>query len=234
MLQGLISRLTQAGFEPVALPLLRIEPIDIDSAQAAAIRSTLLNLDLFQKVIFISRNAARLGSEMIDHYWPQLPLGVEWIAIGPGTAEVLEEAGINAEINSGVDSEALLASPQLQELAEQRILLVKGVGGRVLLEHTLRQRGARVETIEIYQRVPCRYSDAELAQRFERPIDAVLLTSSESVQAYADLGVTQNSLVVVPSARVARQAETLGFNDVVTASGASDEAMLGALDSRFN
>lgn len=232
--QGVISRLQEAGFEPVSLPLLKIEPIDIESAEAGAIRNSILNLDLYSKVIFISRNAARIGADLIDQYWPQLPIGIDWMAIGQGTADQLAAFGIQASVNPGVDSEALLAAPQLQELTEQRILLIKGSGGRELLQQTLEARGGQVDCIEVYQRRGCSYTETELAERFNESVDAALLTSGEALNSFHQLSLAADMPLVVPSERVALQAAQLGYTEVITATGASDEAMLAAVAQRFS
>lgn len=240
--QGAISRLRAAGYDPVSLPLLRIDAVDIESRDAGPIRNSILNLDLYTKVIFISRNAAHIGAELIDQYWPQLPVGVEWLAIGQGTADQLAAFGIEATVNPGVDSEALLDTPQLQELSDQRILLIKGVGGRDLLQHALEARGAQVDTAEVYQRSVCSYTEAELAEKLgtklgaklSKMVDAALLTSGEALQALKKLGLACDTVLVVPSDRVALQAAKLGYTDVVTANGASDEAMLAAVAQRLS
>jgi uroporphyrinogen-III synthase len=232
--QGALSRLTEAGYEPVSLPLLQIEPIDIDAPESGWIRTAVLNLDLYSKVIFISRNAARIAAELIDQYWPQLPVGVEWIAIGQSTANELRHLDIEAVVNSGIDSEALLDASQLQELAGQRILLLKGVGGRELLQQQLEARGAQVDAAELYQRTPCSYTATQLTERIAQPAEAVLLTSGESLQAYDALTMPKSLLLVVPSERVAQQAHRLGYTDISTATGASDDAMLAALEQRFS
>ena len=233
--QGATDLLTAAGYECISLPLLSITPIDIDSAEAGFVRSRILDLDLYAKVIFISRNAARIGADLIDQYWPQLPLGVEWIAIGQGTADELSQVGIDALVNQGVDSEALLDAPQLQDLSDQRILLVKGVGGRDLLRQTLESRGANVDEIEIYRRTPCDYTDTELHERMRAPLDAILLTSGEALAAFDQLNLKQrHSLVlIVPSERIAQLARERGYPNIQISSGASDSAMLDALESRY-
>lgn len=227
--------LSKAGYQTVSLPLLEISPVEIDTPSAGEIRGCILNLDLYSKVIFISRNAARIGADLIDQYWPQLPLGVDWIAIGQGTADELNRAQIPATVNPGVDSEALLDSPQLQDLTEQRILLVKGVGGRELLKQELEARGAKVDQIEIYQRTPCVYTEVELSEQLVQPIDAILITSGEALAALEQLNLAwcHESLVVVPSERIATQARELKYQNILTAAGASDSAMLDALELYF-
>ncbi|WP_275576186.1 uroporphyrinogen-III synthase [Aquitalea magnusonii] len=54
---------------------------------------------------------------------------------------------------AGSDSEALLALPQLADVAGQHWLIVRGQGGRALLADTLCARGAQVSLAEVYQRV---------------------------------------------------------------------------------
>jgi len=233
--QGAIQRLTQAGYEPVSLPLLQITPIEIDTSAASSVRSHILNLDLYSQVIFISRNAARIGADLIDQYWPQLPVGVEWIAIGQGTADELSQAGIQAEINPGIDSEALLDSSQLQELGDQRILLIKGVGGRELLQQELERRGAKVDPIAVYHRSACVYTDTELNAQLAEAVDAILLTSGEALSALEQLNLPwrHQCLLIVPSERIATQASEMNYQNVQIAAGASDSAMLDALNLHY-
>lgn len=232
--QGALSQLEEADYEPVSLPLLEIQPVDIEAPESGPIRSHILNLDLYNSVIFISRNAARIGAELIDQFWPQLPVGIEWLAIGQSTADELAGYGIIATVNAGTDSEALLDTPQLQELAEQRILLVKGEGGRELLQQTLTARGAKVDSIELYKRQPCRYTEAELITRVGTACDAVILTSGEALTAYHTLGLWPQATLFLPSERVAQQAKRLGYTEIVVADGASDLAMLSAIEQRFS
>lgn len=233
--QGATDLLTAAGYDCIALPLLRISPIDIESTEAGYVRNRILDLDRYAKVIFISRNAARIGADLIDQYWPQLPLGIEWIAIGQGTADELSQAGIDALVNQGVDSEALLDAPQLQDLSDQRILLVKGVGGRDLLRKTLESRGANVDEIEIYRRTPYDYTDTELQECIRAQLDAILLTSGEALDVLEQLNLKQRHslMLLVPSERIAQQARGLGYTNIQISNGASDSAMLDALESRY-
>ena len=74
--QGLVRALTDAGFGPVFhRPMLALEPVASLSGEQ---RQRVLDLDLYQHVIFISANAVRFGLEQIDDYWPQLPTGLNW------------------------------------------------------------------------------------------------------------------------------------------------------------
>src|SRR5690606_24015304 len=148
---NLQAALTANGAETRSLPLLAIESV----AETPALRQSLMNLDLYQAIVVVSPNAAHLGLERIEQYWPQLPVGLDWLAVGKGTANQLAQAGIRALVpDDGHDSEALLRRPRLQEVAGQRVLILRGQGGRELLSETLRARGARVDYAELYRRSP--------------------------------------------------------------------------------
>ena len=113
----------------------------------------LLHLDQYQHVIFISSNAVHFGMALIEDHWPQLPLGLTWYAIGGATAAKLEHFGIEAITPGSVmTSEGLLALSLLQNVRDQRVLIVKGQGGRDTLAQELTRRGALVEELPCYCR----------------------------------------------------------------------------------
>lgn len=234
--QASISCFEAAGFSCSSLPLLCIEPIDIDAQSAGIIRNQFLNLDQFNKLIFISRNAAKLAVDLIDQYWPQLPVGIDWIAIGPGTAAELNALNIDAKINEGVDSEALLQSDHLQDLHEQRILIVKGEGGRALLQQQLQERGAKVEVAQIYKRHACHYTAQTIESKLKHVPDAIMITSGEALEALTAIPwpwPKSDTQLLVPSARIAQRANSLGYPNLIITSGASDLAMLTSLNTLF-
>lgn len=224
------------GGEWLSLPLLSIVPLT-DSDLLAA-RQQVQDLDNYDVLIFVSRNAASLGAELISDCWPQLPVQQSIIAIGKSTAKLVTDllGCVVVSPEAGSDSEAVLALPELQQLAEKRIAIFRGQGGRELLATTLRERGAMVDYIEVYRREQVQHSAAEVAA-FAAPnkIDAITVHSGESLQILTGLlGATRASIltipIVVPSARVAKQAEQSGFTEVVNAQGADDASMIEALE----
>lgn len=232
---GLIQSLKAAGFDPVLhQPMLELLPLtDIPAPQ----RQCIVDLDLYQHIIFISANAVRFGLACIDDYWPQLPTGLNWYAIGESTAAILEDRGV-AVLTPGeqMSSEGLLALPELDSVANQRVLIVKGVGGRDTLREVLSGRGAQVEEFACYRRACPVMASGELAQSLQQAsIDVVLVSSGEGLQNMLTLLSDTESTkfkdigLIVPSPRVAAQARQAGFNDVVTAANASDAAMQQAL-----
>jgi uroporphyrinogen-III synthase len=228
--------LRQAGFEVYCQPLLQVSGIpELSGAQ----RSLLLDLDLYRHVIFISTNAVQFGMDRLDEYWPQLPEGISWYAIGDTTAAELGAFGIDAA-TPGVNmtSEGLLALPALEDVRDERVLIVKGEGGRETLKNELARRGARVDELACYRRSPPDVAAGELARKLsEWAIDLILISSGEGLANLqllltpAETSKLKHMALVVPSERVARLARDAGFDQVVTAENASDAAMLRALQA---
>lgn len=234
---GQREHLHRLGAEPVSLPLLEIRPTrQEDGAEYHHCKRCILDLDRYAGVIFVSPNAARIGADWIDHYWPQLPLGVRWIGIGRQTCATLARLGIDAwHVEGGFDSEALLADPALQRVQGQRFLLICAEGGRELLAATLRRRGARVDQAHVYRRVcPTHCADLIQSTIYAQPLSAILITSGQALQNLLTLnGETVTGLadirIIVPSARLAELARSLGFTRIRVAEGPDDRSMVAAL-----
>jgi len=137
-----------------------------------------------------------------------------------------------------MSSEGLLALPGLQCVDGQRVLIVKGCGGRDTLRSALNHRGARVDELCCYRRRAVQLDGETLGTLLRRcRIDVVLISSGESLAALGELlrpgesSKFSSLCLIVPSARVAGLAREAGFRDVVVADNASDAAMLRALEN---
>ncbi len=229
--------LRQQGADPVALPLLEIVATTAqDGADYQQCKACILDLDLYRDVIFVSPNAARIGADWIDAYWPQLPLGVRWVGIGRQTAETLEQLGFDAwHAEGGFDSETLLTHPSMQAMTAERVLILRAEGGRELLADTLRSRGARVDLAHIYRRACPAYADAVIQSTiYAQPLSAILITSGQALRNLLQLcgpavATLTDTLIIVPSARLAELARSLGFNRIRVAQGPDDQSMVDAL-----
>jgi len=237
--EALRQRLEGCGAKVQSYPVLTIKGLDKnkDVEQYQRCKQQWMRLDEFQHVIFISTNAVQFGLEWLASYWPQLPVGVQWYAIGTATAEALSEYGIEAaQAGGSMNSEALLALPALQSVASDKILIVRGVGGRDYLQQQLQQRGAIVEYAECYRRKAPDVPKGELAALMEeQQFDVVCVLSGESLQNLSQLLESQkellsNKILLVPGQRVADRAKALGCHQVIVAKNASVDGLLHALE----
>ncbi|MDG2047171.1 MAG: uroporphyrinogen-III synthase [Halioglobus sp.] len=230
----LCASLKMDGYKVFSQPLLVLQGSPkLTVAQCQMV----LQLDLYQHVIFISSNAVHFGMPLIEDRWPHLPIAVNWYAIGAATAAKLERFNVEAFTPGRVmTSEGLLALTLLQNVRDQRVLIVKGHGGRDTLAQELTRRGALVDELPCYTRCLPEMHAGELAANLTQwRIDVILITSGEGLSNLqvlltpAETNNLKRIALIVPSPRVAGMAHSAGFDQVVTAENASDLAMLRAL-----
>lgn len=234
--QRLASKLAAVEVETLSLPLIHIEPCEETPAQ----RQQMLDLDQYQAVVVVSPVAARLGLERLDRYWPQPPVGVEWLAVGATTAGLLSESGLSVQWpRDGQDSEALMRLPVWHDLLADsglKVLIWRGNGGREHIAERIRSAGGRVDYLELYRRTrPAGLADA-LREAEEASVRGILISSAQALENWRDAAAQQwNSQrhwrCWVPGERVAMRAAGLGCTDIVVCDGADDAAVLAAIES---
>ncbi|UTW45026.1 uroporphyrinogen-III synthase [bacterium SCSIO 12696] len=237
-----IEQLTATGAVPLHLPVMAIDPYNVPltgesvSGLVEQIKTTVMGLANYQTVIFVSRPAALLGADWIDHYWPQLPMGVQFFAVGDSTRQILINLGINALAPSHAQtSEGLLALPELQQLQGARILIAKGEGGRDLLATELQHRGAQVDELNLYRRCSTSQYQQEIVSAVQSGFDGVVAHSVELIESLLNLmpsalhpGLFALPLVV-PSQRIADIALRSGFVNLQVANSAVPGDMVSAV-----
>lgn len=248
------AHLAQQGFATTFWNLLEISAVTGEE-QIRSIKNKILNFDLYQKVIFVSQNAVDHAMQWLEDYWPQLPIGIEYFAIGATTANKLSVYGVPVQdlavvSRGGMTSEDLLTADQLQNVDGEKILIFRGRGGRGYLAEELTKRGARVDFCELYERKLPFTASEQLAQLMSLPKDTakevaekqpiIALHSGESLQnmqiAAAQLpdaaqaeGWLKQQILLVPSRRIADDAQAAGFTRTICAENATDDAMTAAL-----
>ena len=172
---SLAQRIIQEGGHSILFPLLEISPI----ADPLPLRQLVSHLAEFNLAIFISPNAVRYGMEAIQGAGT-LPAALKIATVGQGSAKALRALGV-AEIiapQDKFDSEALLALPELQNVAGWRVVIFRGEAGRELLGDTLKERGANVEYAACYQRAKPQHDAATLLAADPH---IITVTSSEAL-----------------------------------------------------
>jgi len=234
--EGLCRAIRDVGGEPIPFPVLAIaQPRDTD-----ALQRVLAQLDRYHVAIFISPNAVTRALNLIGGA-AGLPAHLTLAAVGKGSARELARFGCRVDLvpPGRADSEALLQQPQLQaeQVRGRRVLIVRGEGGRELLEETLTARGAEVEYAEVYRRVRPETDPAPVLKRWARgEVNIALVTSNEGLHNLFEMVGTlarhwlRRTPLIVVSERGKILAAELGFEEqVLVATSASDEGILDAL-----
>jgi len=223
----LAQRIEQAGGRVISFPLLEISP----AADPQRLHELAARLHEFKLVIFISPNAVRYGMEAILAAGA-LPAQLKIATVGQGSAKALRDLGVSEVIapQDKFDSEALLALPELQNVAGDRVVIFRGNGGRELLGDTLRTRGAAVEYAECYRRIKPQQDGAALLAAAPH---AITVTSSEALSYLWDMFDEQDRErlaavpLFVPHARIAAAAHNLGWRNVKITAGGDDGLLSG-------
>jgi uroporphyrinogen-III synthase len=213
--KGLSDALQNHDATVLALPLLEVEAIPINPIA----KQHLLDLDRYDMVFVVSPTAAELGLKALADYWPQWPVDVAWLAVGDSTAQVLNSYLINPIVPQQETSEGLLQLPQLQQLQQgQRLLVLRGEGGRNLVRDTMQAQGVQVDYVDLYRR---QLPDASV-QRWQeiqhQSIDIVIITSGETLTQWINIAgqQAQKIPILVISSRLASLATQKGIKTVLT------------------
>lgn len=216
--EGIASAIEANGGIAVRAPMLVINKVG-DQAEAFA---TMRKLESFDIAIFVSRNAADFGTQLIRGH-DSWPLKAQVFASGPSTVRRLGELGVDdVEASSDeVGSEGLLRLRGLSKrcVESKKIIIFRGSRGREYLADTLKMRGAEVTYCECYERCKPDITLKPILEKNELEIpDIGLATSIELVENLAEVIVNEridrlfNMPLMVASARIGRIVGSLGFN----------------------
>ena len=157
----------------VEAPAIRIEPLD----------TPLPPVRDYDLVCVTSPNGAEL---LLDRLRDARELaGVTVAAIGPGTARALRARGVEPD----VVPERAVAEGLVEALADvpvRRALVARAAEGRDVLPDALRERGAHVDVVALYETVAEPLDDDTRAAA--AAADYLLFTSASSVRFYARAG----------------------------------------------
>jgi uroporphyrinogen III methyltransferase / synthase len=142
-------------------------------------------LATYDWIIFTSVNGVRFfmqrlwsgGRDLRDLH------GIRLAAIGPKTAEALEQYGLRADlVPEEYRAESILERLSGESIKEKRFLLPRAMAAREILPETLRQWGAHVDVVPAYQTVLPREQSAQMMERLHSgDIDCLTFTSSSTV-----------------------------------------------------
>lgn len=240
--EGLCQGIVALGSTPLLFPTIHIMP----TLHKRSLKAVIKTLESNNILIFVSRSAVHFSMPMIQAIWATMP-PLTWCAIGPGTAEALQNFHLSPIISPEVppyESESLLKLEELQQqkVAGRRVIIFRGSTGRDLLINVLRERGAFVQTVESYQRsLPVVNMVEQWSMWQKTPIDTIVSTSTEGMSNLLSLIEQEPVLrtvvsewiktipIIVVSNRMLEAAKKLGFKKPVLALSAEDAALIQAI-----
>lgn len=194
-------------------------------------------------LIFISPQAVSASVPAIRQAWPHFPPTVQFAAVGAGTAKALSAAGYASAVQPDSDwsSEGLLALPAFQQINGTRVAIVRGVGGREMLDCELAARGATILPVIAYERILPKMDVTLCSNALKaEQIHLIVCTSFESVNNLKRLldksvwPLLEKIPLIVMSERVKLLAEALGFRTIWVTRGASQAAIVELIAERRN
>jgi uroporphyrinogen III methyltransferase/synthase len=167
----LAARLEALGAHVLEVPAIRIVPL----------AGPVPTLDRYDLVCLTSPNGVRCLFDRLREAGldARALAGSTVAAIGPGTAAALERHGISADIVP----ERFLAEGLIEALADvppRRALIARASSARDVLPEALRQKGAEVDVLPLYETVPERLAERDLEELGRA--DYVTFTSSSTVR----------------------------------------------------
>jgi len=193
-------------------------------------------------LFFISANAVHYAARLLGGAF-QLSGRIKVAAIGEATRQALSAYGVKTDIIPLKNShtEALLAHPDLQNMAQKKCLIIRGEGGREKLAEGLRNHGATVVYAEVYRRACPEVDVHPLISRWRNgEIDCVIVTSGEALMNLITLlGMDgqcflKNTPLVTVSERIKKMAVDAGIRQVVVSKQPGNESLLAVLVEQSN
>ena len=175
--------LERLGAEVCEFPTIQIRAPEDFGPLDAAIR----DLDSFGWIVFTSVNGVEAFLERLWHHGLDLravPRRAKGAAIGPATAQRIEEVGLRVDVvPEEYRAEALIEVLETDSIAGKRVLIPRAKVAREILPDKLREAGAEVVVPPAYESAPSSEGKNELARRIGAgEVDCVTFTASSTVE----------------------------------------------------
>lgn len=228
--EQLAQTLAGFGHQVSQFSLLSLNALDVPA-------SALTVLDDADIVIFISQDAVRFLSDL--NVTPSK--NAHYFAVGEQTARALKNTfNISASVAEPQNTEGLLAFKALNQVDSKHVVIVKGKDGRPDLAKTLKQRGAILNQLALYERFANPLLTQQQAEKWQNQgVTDVILTSNASIDALFgcaqdDWLATLNYVVVSERSKTYLQAalqqrKIKAQGRIINSEGANDDAILASL-----
>jgi uroporphyrinogen III methyltransferase/synthase len=225
---GLAARLAELGAEVVETPAIRIEP----RAVSGELRKAAETIGDYSLICLTSPNGAALLMDALAELGKDARAlaGATVAAIGPGTAAELQHRGIHADVVPERSvAEALVEALEPIDLRGKRVLIARAAEARDVLPDALKERGAEVDVVALYDTVAEPPTDAQ--REAARRADYLTFTSSSTVRNFVESagGVSDGARVVSIGPVTSATAKELGLTVHVEAAQHDVDGLVQAL-----
>jgi uroporphyrinogen III methyltransferase / synthase len=200
----LSAELERLGAEVLEFPTIEIVPPEDFGPLDAAIRE----LDSFGLIVYTSVNGVDAFLDRLRHHGLDLRAvrrDAKVAAIGPATAERIEQAGLRVDVvPEEYMAEALIGALDIDRLAGERVLIPRAKVAREILPEKLRESGAEVVVPPAYQSVPLAEGKEEVSVHLRSgEIDCVTFTASSTVENFVGAFGAEEAARLLDETRVA-------------------------------
>jgi uroporphyrinogen III methyltransferase / synthase len=225
---GLAARLATLGAEVLETPTIRIEPRPL----AGEVRAAAEAIGEYALICVTSPNGASLLMDALAELGKDARAlaNATVAAIGPGTAAELARRGIRADVVPERSvAEALVQALEDVPVQGRRALVARAGEARDLLPESLRERGAEVDVVALYDTVAEPLSDGQLERA--AGADYATFTSSSTVRFFNEAGgrVGERTRVVSIGPVTSETARELGMTVHVEADRHDIDGLVDAL-----
>lgn len=219
---------TDAGFDPLVLPLITVEPAEDHGQLAAALAD--LGAGRFDWLVVTSQSTVR--------YLRHVPASVSVAAVGNVTAAALRARGIPVAFVPARQSAAGLVDEW--PIASARVLWPHSADAKPTIKTGLEARGMQVRGVVAYRTVPVLDVDGghdpddesealEALEPLETPVDAVLVTSGSVAKQVLRLSLADDTTIVAIGQQTAEDCARAGLPVTVVARQPTPEGLIAAL-----
>ncbi len=237
---------SQAGVFSAALKelgagVIEIPTIEIVPAKSPQLDRAICSLDEYDWLLFTSANGARIFFERLSQLLPKPEAAVPRVcAIGPATSKEIRCFGYDVALQPALfqaegilDEFSILYEGRLSGL---KILVPRARFARQILPEKLREFGAEVEVIPVYDtKLPSESADLLKEALSEGRLDLITFTSSSTVHNFialaSDLGTLSHYECAVIGPITAKTAEEYGLRVVLQPANSTIPDFLRAIEA---
>lgn len=222
------ARVTDAGFEPLVLPLIQVAPAEQQQPLQAALDD--LTAGRFDWLVVTSQSTVR--------YLRHVPASVSVAAVGDVTAAALRAHGVSVAFVPSRQSAAGLVDEW--PIPSGTVLWPHSADAKPTIKRGLEARGMRVRGVVAYRTVPVLDVDAAhdaveqasalpALEPIETPVDAVLVTSGSVAKQVVRLGLPSSTTIVAIGKQTAEDCARAGLAVAAVAAAPTPEGLVDAL-----